>query len=281
MSRYLTLSRIIRSNRNGSAAPNLLMSRRMDALMGLLSAAVTIVVTLSIALAQPTTGESSTFRGKVTDDFGGKIVIETDAGKFLVEPRGLTANSVKVVPAEVVVVTGVARERAIDASRIVRENGEIVFLAPSTAVVPTVQLPGSPIDGSVARQWTLPEVTPAQIQAVLKEQGLTQIGAAERKKRHIEIQTRDGNGRDIIASLDRFGRIWEIEDADHDKKRTPVQISTEAQAADIARQSGYGTPSSIERRKHHFEVLTTNSRGEPLEVHIDLSGHIYKRVWLR
>jgi hypothetical protein len=229
-----------------------------------------------VAHAQPTKGDSSTFRGKVVDDFGGKIVIETDAGRFLVEPRGPTADSTKVTPAEIVIVTGVARQRVIDASRIVRENGEVAFLAPSATIFPLEGSSGRPVVG-----WVSTDVTSAQIEAVLKTQGLTQIGAAERKKRHIEIRARDANGQDVIASLDLLGRIWEIEDADHDKRRVPTQITSEAQAATIAFQAGYGAPKSVERRKHHFEVITTSGSGELLEVHVDLSGHIYRRVWVR
>ena len=280
MSRYLTMSRIMRSNKDGCGGSSLSMSRPRAALIGVVSAVGAIIVTLSVALAQLTTGDGSTFRGKVVDDFGNKFVIETDAGKFLVEPRGPTADSVRVNPAETLIVTGVVQQRVIDASRIVRENGEIVF-ALSTSVAPLVQPPESPPGGSVVGRWAAPEITSAQIQAVLKAQGLTQVGVAERKKRHIEVRTRDGNGRDVIASLDLFGRIWEIEDADHDNKRVPVQITADTQAASITRQAGYGEPRSIERRKHHFEVLTTNSSGEYLEVHVDLSGHIYKRVWVR
>lgn len=266
---------------SGSAASNLSISSRTAALIGVASAIVAIIVTLSVALAQLTTTGESSLRGRVVDDFGGKIVIETDAGKYLVMPRGPAATSLKVAPAETVTVTGVVQQRVIDASRIARENGEIVFLAPATALVPPALPPASVPAGPAVGGRTLPEVTPAQIQVVLKAQGLTQIGVAERKKRHIEVRTRDADGRDVIASLDLFGRIWEIEDADHDNKRVPVRITTDAQAANMARQAGYGEPGSIERRKHHYEMLTTNSSGEHLEVHLDLSGHIYKRVWIR
>ncbi|MGL4263785.1 MAG: hypothetical protein ACRCTX_19380, partial [Afipia sp.] len=233
--------------------------------------------TITIAFAQLATGDSSTFRGKVTDDFGTKIVIETDAGKFLVEPRGATPGSYKVTQGEDVIVTGIAQQRIIDASRILRETGETVFFAASTA------LPSSgpaPISTAVAG-WVSPDVTGTQTQAVLKANGLVQVGGAERKKRHIEIPARDADGRDVIASIDLYGRIWEIEDADHDKKRVPIQVTSETQAAEIIRRAGYGTAKSIERRKHHFEVLATSSSGEPLELHLDMAGRIYKRLWIR
>jgi hypothetical protein len=248
----------------------------MAILIGLTSAAIMIAIAISVAFAQPAPG-GSTFRGKVTDDFGGKIVIETDAGRFLVEPRGATAGSVKVAQGETVIVTGAAQQRIIDASRITRENGETVFFAASTVVPPPGPMPGN---AGIAG-WISPDVTAAQTQAVLKAQGLVQVGGAERKKRHIEIPARDADGRDVIASLDLYGRIWEIEDADHDKKRVPVQVTTETQAAEIVRLAGYGTAKSVERRKHHFEVLTTSSNGEPLELHVDMSGRIYKRLWVR
>ncbi len=266
MSRYLRIPRVMGSSEHRLMASNLQVSRRMAILIGLTSAAIAIVVTISVALAQPAPGSGSTFKGKVIDDFGSKIVIETDAGKLLVEPRGATAGSIKVTPGETVIVTGAAQQRIIDASRIARENGETIFFGTSNPAL---------------AGWTLSDVTAAQIQAVLKAQGLVQVGGAERKKRHIEIPARDADGRDVIASLDLFGRIWEIEDADHDKKRVPVQVTTDLQAADIIRQAGYGVARSVERRKHHYEVLTTSSSGEPLELHVDMSGRIYKRLWVR
>lgn len=276
MSRYLRIPRVMGSS-DDRLASNLQISRRMATLIGLTSAFIVIVVTISVALAQPVPGGGSTFRGKVIDDFGGKFVIETDSGKLLVEPRGATAGAVKVPLTETVVVTGVAQQRIIDASRIARENGEIIFFAASTAVAPPGPTPGN----AAVAGWISSDVTATQTQIVLKAQGLVQVGSAERKKRHIEIPARDAEGRDVIASLDLYGRIWEIEDADHDKKRVPVQLTTEAQAADIIRLAGYGTARSIERRKHHFEVLTTSSSGEPLELHLDMSGRIYKRLWVR
>lgn len=277
MSGQLRIPRVIGSSNQRLMASTLQVSRGMAILIGLMSAVIVIVVTISVAFAQPAPGGGLTFRGKVTDDFGSRIVIETDAGRFLVEPRGAAAGSIKVAPGETVIVTGVAQQRIIDASRIVRENGETVFFAASTAVPPPSPVPGN---AGIAG-WISSDVTAAQTQAVLKAQGLVQVGGAERKKRHIEIPARDADGRDVIASLDLYGRIWEIEDADHDKKRVPVQVTTETQAAEIIRLAGYGTAKSIERRKHHFEVLATSSNGEPLELHVDMSGRIYKRLWVR
>lgn len=278
MSRNLKIPRIMGSSKHHLMVPNLQVSRGMAILIGLTSAAIVIVITISVALAQLAPAGTSTFRGKVIDDFGGKIVVETtDAGRFLVEPRGATAGSVKVTQGETVIVTGAVQQKIIDASRITRENGETVFFAASTAVPPPSPTPGN----TAVAGWVLSDVTAAQTRAVLKAQGLVQVGGAERKKRHIEIPARDAEGRNVIASLDLFGRIWEIEDADHDKKRVPIQVTTETQVAEIIRLAGYGTARSIERRKHHFEVLTTSSSGEPLELHIDMSGRIYKRLWVR
>lgn len=276
MTGHFRVPRIMGSNERRLMASNLQISRGTALRIGLTSAVIAIAVTISIAFAQVAPG-SSTFRGKVTDDFGTKIVIETDAGKFLVEPRGATPGSYKVTQGEDVIVTGIAHQRIIDASRILRETGETVFFAASTA------LPSSspaPISTAVAG-WVSPDVTGVQTQAVLKANGLVQVGGAERKKRHIEIPARDADGRDVIASIDLYGRIWEIEDADHDKKRVPIQVTSETQAAEIIRRAGYGTAKSIERRKHHFEVLATSSNGEPLELHLDMAGRIYKRLWIR
>lgn len=278
MSRHLRVSRIIAGASNKSSiAPHLRIGRWP---MAVTAVAAALLVTVSVALAQFAAGDGATFKGKVVDDFGGKIVIETDAGKLLVEPRG-GAAAAKVTTGETLVVTGNASQRVIDATRIVRENGETVFFASSTAAPAVNPAPSVPPAAGTFGGWAAQDVSSAQIQAVLKDHGLTQVGTAERKKRHIEIPTRSADGRNVIASLDLFGRIWEIEDAEHDNKTVPVQLTSETQAANVITQAGYSTPRAIERRKHHFEVLTTSRSGEPMEIHVNLAGHIYKRVWVR
>jgi hypothetical protein len=44
-------------------------------------------------------------------------------------------------------------------------------------------------------------------------------GAPVRKKHHTEILARMPDGRTVYVSLDRSDRLWEIEDAEHDRKR--------------------------------------------------------------
>jgi hypothetical protein len=249
--------------------------------MGLLSAALMMA---SLATAQVPIGQLGpdgvTVKGRITDTFGEKFVIEDDSGRILVEMRVPPAQAPALQRGDTVLVTGLPRNRILDARRVVRENGEVIFSDPMpvAGVPPATSTPALPTQPAPASE---PGLSPDSIARTLRSVGLTAVGPPVRHRKHVEIPARTATGTEVIVSLDRLGRLWEIEDAEHDNKNVPVRLTSIADAERALRQAGYKPRGEIERRKHHFEALVTNPRGEVVEVHMNLSGHVYKQTWLR
>lgn len=118
--------------------------------------------------------------------------------------------------------------------------------------------------------------------AVLADLKLATRGAPIRKKHHMEVGASTEDGRAVIVSFDLAGRLWEVEDEHHDKKRSedyrPVDPSAAVQAASRA---GFGEAAPVEVKKHHTVVRARTKKGEAVDLHVDRSGYIYKQVWLR
>ena len=185
--------------------------------------------------------EGISIKGAVADIFGDKFVLEDKSGRILVQTGPTGPQAAPVKSGETVTVIGIPGDRTFDARKILREN----------------------------------------VLRVLKDAGLTAIGEPVRHPKHIEIPARTGAGKNVIVSLDRFGRLDEIEDADHDRERRPAQTIGPADAERFAREAGYSIREAPEQRKHHYEILATNAKGETLELHMDFAGNIYKQVWVR
>ncbi|MCK1641714.1 hypothetical protein IVA95_30260 [Bradyrhizobium sp. 157] len=247
--------------------------------------------------------EGISIKGTVADIFGDKFVLEDKSGRILVQTGPAGPQAAPVKSGETVTVIGVPGDRTFDARKIVRENGEVAFDAP---MPPPRTPPGQgvdpgprrPIAGSAPPPPGAPPRPPGprgpagdaglmanqdrdNVLRILKDAGLTAMGEPVRHPKHIEIPARTGTGKTVIVSLDRFGRLDEIEDADRDRERRPTQSISPADAERIAREAGYTIREAPEQRKHHFEILATNAKGETLELHIDFGGNIYKQVWVR
>jgi len=240
-------------------------------------------------------------KGTVADIFGDKFVLEDKSGRILVQTGPAGPRAAPVKSGETVTVIGVPGDRTFDARKILRENGEVAFDAPPP---PPRTPPGPGVDPGPRRltdgSAPLPppgapprppgpagEIGPMAAQdrenvlRILKDAGLTAMGEPVRHPKHIEIPARTGTGKNVIVSLDRFGRLDEIEDADRDRDRRTAQSLGPADAERIAREAGYTIREAPEQRKHHYEILATNAQGETLELHMDFSGKIYKQVWVR
>jgi hypothetical protein len=247
--------------------------------------------------------EGISIKGTVADIFGDKFVLEDKSGRILVQTGPAGPQAAPVKSGETVTVIGVPGDRTFDARKIVRENGEVAFDAPMppprTPPGPGVDPgPRRPIAGSAPPPPGAPPRPPGprgpagdaglmanqdrdNVLRILKDAGLTAMGEPVRHPKHIEIPARTATGKTVIVSLDRFGRLDEIEDADRDRERRPTQSISPADAERIAREAGYTIREAPEQRKHHFEILATNAKGETLELHIDFGGNIYKQVWVR
>ena len=228
-----------------------------------------------------------TIKGKVAELFGDKFILEDSSGRILIQTGPAGPRSIAVKAGETVSVVGMPRDKTFDARQILRENGEVVFAAPQPPpgmAVPPAAAGFAPPPAGRGRPDD-PRGYPVDRKAVdkiLQDMNFTAMGEPVRHPKHVEIPARAADGKLVIVSLDRFGRLDEIEDADHDKDRVPESRSiTPADVERIARDAGFTPSESVERRKRHFEILATNRNGETIELHVDLAGRIYKQVWVR
>lgn len=250
-------------------------------------------------VAQVTIGEALAYvvqvRGRVADIFGDRILIEDETGRILVEvPAGLDKPA-DIAVGRTIEVEGRLRGRTIEARR-------IVLTGPAG---PAVAAPaGTPPSGAVPQRGEAgPAHTPAQarpssadalldqlarpadaatIRMTLEGIGLRAAGAPVRKNKNTEILARDAAGKAWTASLDRFGRLEEIELEDYDDDNAPSRPNfDDRRVTRIVEEAGYRTRASVERRSDHFEVIALNQQGDLVEVHVDFAGTIYKVEWVR
>lgn len=232
-----------------------------------------------------------TIKGKVADLFDDKFVLEDSSGRILVQTGPGGPRTLSVTAGETLTVVGLPRGRTFDAREIKRENGETLFSAPAEPQGPVAMTSPAPAgpDSRLPEQPTATGllgmrggVDRENVLRLLKEVGVTALGEPVRHPKHIEIPGRASSGKMVIVSLDRFGRLDEIEDADHDKERygdrRPIGA---AEAERIARDAGYTVRDPIERKKHHFEIVASSRKGEMMELHMDFGGNIYKQIWIR
>jgi hypothetical protein len=89
------------------------------------------------------------------------------------------------------------------------------------------------------------------------------------------------DGRSVYVSFDRSGRLWEIEDAVHDRDAAVPRNPARADYDRLAREAGFAPTGGFEEKRRHVEVDVLNRSGERLVLHIDRAGTIYKQVWPR
>lgn len=255
----------------------------------LLGSALLTGAVATTALSQVSIGQLSpdgvSIKGKVTDVFGDTFVLDDGSGRILVQTGPGGPQSLAVTSGETVTVTGLPRDKTFDARKIARDNGEVVFAptAPPPAPPPGAFPPSPPdLAGPGPAGDPRSGIDREAMLRVVRDAGVTPVGEPVRHPKHIEVNGRTGAGKNVIVSLDRFGRLDEIEDDDHDHDRVVEKRPFgPAEAERAARDAGFTPRPAPERRKHHFEVLATNAKGEMVELHVDFAGNIYKQVWLR
>lgn len=88
-----------------------------------------------------------------------------------------------------------------------------------------------------------------------------------------EITIRSPGGPHLRAGP---GREWERDRrAEHEARHGPVRFAM----ADLERRlkdRGYTVKGQGERHPKHVEIMAENSRGESVELHVDLDGEVYK-----
>jgi hypothetical protein len=206
-----------------------------------------------------------TVDGKIVEIFGNRFILDVAGERTLVEPSGGQRALLAIVN-DNVRVEGQRTGALIRAEHVFRGTERMLQPGPVAEpnALPTMAVP--------------PERT--GIAAILQSLNIIPIGAPVRKKHHTEILGRMPDGRTVYVSLDRSDRLWEIEDADYDKKSAVPRGLTRDDYARLAREAGFTPTGGFEQKRHHAELQVTNRRGERLELHVDLAGTIYKQVWL-
>jgi hypothetical protein len=209
---------------------------------------------------------SAVVEGAVAEIFANRFILESAGERLLVEPYDLRM-AFTAGRGDTVRVEGRRAGSLITAARVLR-GSESVLVASTRA-------PDAPAGSSSTRP---PEQRGILI--ALQELGLAPIGAPLRKKQHTEILARMPDGRTVYVSFDRSDRLWEIEDAGHDKKSAVPRGLSRQDYERLAREAGFTPTGEFEQKREHVELEATNRRGERLELHIDRAGTIYKQTWL-
>lgn len=235
-------------------------------------------------------------RARIADIFGDRILIEDATGRVLVEIAPTTAKPASLEAGQTVEVEGRLRGRTIEAQRIALAGEE--HPAPPQSPAPPQAAPtpppatGTPAEADSAAmrrqaadallgQLSRP-ADAATIRATLEAAGLTPAGPPVRRNKTTEILARDAAGKAWSASLDRFGRLEEIELEDYDDDSAPSRPRIDAdEVVRIVSRAGYSARARVERRSEHFEVIALNAQGDIVEVHVDFAGTIYKVEWVR
>jgi hypothetical protein len=229
----------------------------------------------SQAQTQQSSAAIFSLEGNVREVFLNRFIFESGGMRYLVEPDG-AAGTFFLTQDERLTVNGRRYETLVQASRIARNNGEILYDKASAAPVAIVAPP--------------PKAAPQNHQATqalsildtVAGLDLQPVGEAVRKKHHIEILAKMKDGRSVFVSFDLAGKLWEIEDADYDHhKVSQEEHLSEQRLFKVANDASFRPIELIERRRHYAIVSAKNRRDEIVNLHIDFAGYIYKQVWPR
>jgi hypothetical protein len=224
--------------------------------------AVALALIVPPALAAPVSAQSGAadgagLIGRVAEVFANRFILSIEGERLLIEPAD-PSTRIEAAPGDTVRVEGERFGPVVKAARVERLQ--------SAAAAPPA-----------------PTVRQAQdeIPAVLRRLGLTAVDAPVTKKHHIEVLARMADGRSVYVSFDRAGRLWEIEDAAHDRDAATPRNLSRADYDRLAREAGFTPTGVVEEKRRHVEVEVLNRAGERLALHIDRAGVIYKQVWAR
>ena len=236
------------------------------------------IITILALLTLAATGEAAAqdrqaidLRARVTEVFGDKAIVELGGERLLVEPIAPD----KAFPAAIGADIGIAGTRV----------GNV--LTPSRVTLPsgaTVEREAPRASPSIAPSATTPDAAPGDrsLAGQLAREGITMVGSPYRKRYYTEVAGRTADGRMVIASFDHAGRLQEIEDAEH--RHVHPQSPEALPAAEVERRLtalGFTSIRLLDQRRYLFFFSAVDSRGDPMELHVDRAGNILKKVWLR
>ena len=116
----------------------------------------------------------------------------------------------------------------------------------------------------------------------LRALGLTPIAPLTRDEDYLETEARAADGRRLSVTFDLAGRLWEIEDADHDADRVAEWRDLEPAAVErVVSAAGFTFRRVVEEKPRHVVARATTREGDEVVLHVDRNGYIYKQTWLR
>jgi hypothetical protein len=119
-------------------------------------------------------------------------------------------------------------------------------------------------------RYLLPEV----VRAAIDERDIVDVREFEAKPRHFELEGYDSSGREIEMEIGHDGRIRKIE---VDSRQAHISPAIgEGELLRAVEEGGYAYDGSVERKPRHFEVRAVNPEGEPVRLHVDFDGEIYR-----
>ncbi|SFZ86830.1 Peptidase propeptide and YPEB domain-containing protein [Devosia enhydra] len=119
---------------------------------------------------------------------------------------------------------------------------------------------------------------PAGVREALSTRGVVALRDYERKPRHFEIEGVTGEGREIEIELRNDNRVGAVSVSDPRGAQQPAFDEAAFTAAVVA--AGYQV-SSVSQRPRHVEVDAVNPEGEPVRLHADFDGTVYKETLVR
>jgi hypothetical protein len=235
-----------------------------------LSAALGLVVAIVAATLLAFTGEgraqapaATEFHARIVEIYGDKAIVEIEGRRFLVE----AIQSDKPFPGEVgaeIQIVGESRGNVLVPSQITLPSGASIQ---RQAVTPG---PGRPGGG-----WE-------RIEGQLRELGITAVGRPFRRRHQTVVEGRADDGRRVIASFDRGLRLEEIEETEfrHIHPMSPDVLPPMEVTRRLTNQ-GYSSVRLIDQGRFRLLYLVNDRQGQPMELLVDRSGAILRRVWLR
>jgi hypothetical protein len=239
--------------------------KRFSAALGLAVAivAATVLAFAGEGRAQPQAPTPTEFRARILEIYGDKAIVEIDGRRVLVE----ALQSDKPFPGEVgaeIQIVGYSRDNVLVPSQITLPSGvSIQRQALETG-------PGRPGFGR------------ERIEGQLRELGITAVGRPFRRRHQTVVEGRADDGRRVIASFDRGLRLEEIEETEfrHIHPMSPDALPPMEVAQRLANQ-GYSSVRLIDQGRFRLLYSVNDRQGQPMELLVDRSGVILRRVWLR
>jgi hypothetical protein len=111
---------------------------------------------------------------------------------------------------------------------------------------------------------------------IARDHGYEDVAFVERKKKHIEAYTTDGDGNRVEIKVDRWGNLDKIE-VEYDWARpTMGGYASEAEIRRNIEAAGYEMLFVEDRDDDEYEIMARNARGDVVELEVSFSGQLLK-----